>query len=364
MPSAAHRGPLCGASNCHPIDTGTTVRTRTFSPVERFETVRSLPLTDRLARALRYAAERLPGEMGRALRSLIEPKSLALMAGFFGLSAAAQLTPYGWVADFIAFAVGVATLGPAALQAAAELRAFSSAIVSAAKEEDLRRAGEHLARALLLIGVGALLLWLTRRAPKAGTGAAGAQAVMAAARSVPLNAGRLEVALWSDEAVLQFIPKRFATLERMLEATPQGKELLARIDSKSAPGGWEAVKEYWWELSDRAAQVAEDSGRDVHYYVSRNRGFWDATHPPAEAELRAWWARENPPASRSKTWTTDELEELYYAKNRRGARPDARGRFHYEDEVFHKIEKLNIRKVIVHEIDPATGAEKTWVQDL
>jgi hypothetical protein len=50
------------------------------------------------------------------------------------------------------------------------------------------------------------------------------------------------------------------------------------------------------------------------------------------------------------TWSQEEIEAQYYAEHRDIPRP-SQARKHYEDEVFHKLEKLHIDRFLVHELD-------------
>jgi len=94
---------------------------------------------------------------------------MAAMAAMIGLGAGAQLTPFGWVADIAGFCLGAYAyaLGSSIWQVSADLRQFASGLQAAQTDADLRSAGQHLARTLSVIGIGTLLLWLTKRGARA-----------------------------------------------------------------------------------------------------------------------------------------------------------------------------------------------------
>jgi hypothetical protein len=330
----------------------------------------------RVSVTLRYAVELLPGDLREQGRMLLTPWAIGTMAAMIGVSAGAQFTPFGWFADLVMFALGPAALGTAAIQVTTDLREFACGVVSAETDNDLRAAARHLARAISVIGVGTLLLWLTKRGART---VLSASETLSVARSVVLDVADREVALWSGVKPEQ-IPRRYATLERMLGETPAGRDLLQTLEA----GGFKKFKSVWYELSDRMGVLAEKSGKPVHYFVSEERGYYDALNP-TEAKLTEWWAgyrpklvqgtrsrlRANKGAApldierevtaeeqRLSKWTKDDIEAQYYAEHRR-SRYDHR---YIEDEAFHKIEKHGLRGAWVHELDPNGIEIRKWRQ--
>jgi hypothetical protein len=367
------RGPLCGISNATTMDSGTLVLGRSPQPGVQSEAIFRLSVQAKLERCIRYAASYLPGEAGTQLRALLNPRAIAAMTAMIGISAGAQLTPFGWIVDIAGFCLGAYALGSSIWQVSTDLRQFASGLQAAQTDSDLRSAGEHLARALSVIGVGTLLLWLTKRGARAMLTT---QELVAAAEKVMLNTMDREVALWSGVDPTR-IPGEYATLEGMLSETDAGKALLQQLRTRN---DFRRDKDVWYALSERAAQLAADSHKEAHYFVAKSRGY------RAALELgetpRNWWAAEGRlklskeitadmtrqgksaaeirnRVSSLDSWSQHRIEEQYYAEHRRIARGN---RIYVEDEVFHKLEKLNLKGVWVHEID-ANGVEvgeKFW----
>lgn len=171
------------------------------------------------------------------------------------------------------------------------------------------------------------------------------------------------------------IPVNMATLPRMLRRTTEGRTLLKLLGRLP----WASQEPIWWKLSDRVSELAGLNGEPVHVYVSMS--YYDRVFPDP-AELAIWWAghknelidndrkearAKNIPealtsaqleAYRMKldSWSQEDIEAQYYAikgKNRFSGS--------YEDEIFHKIESLNIGNVHFHALDDATGREvRDW----
>lgn len=327
----------------------------------------------RLWRCIGFAGDSLPGDVAHELQALREPKALAAMALMFGVVAGAQLTPLGWVADLAAFLLGVVALGTSALQVADDRRLFASKTANAQTDADLRSAGGHLARAISVIGIGTFMLWLTKRAGKLVISTRG---LIVAAERVALNTMGREVALWSGIDPLK-LPARYATLELMLSETSAGRALLETLKRRNDFKGDQGV---WFVLSERAAELASASGKEVHYFVAESRGYrkalatgavpakwWNEVgKPDLIKHIRASVTKEGKPApdieqriARLSTWSEEEIEAQYYAEHRRSPHDPRK----IEDEVFHKIEKLGLDRVKVHELDGAGNevGDPFWV---
>jgi hypothetical protein len=109
----------------------------------------------------------LPGEAGAYLRRMLEPEALAIMAGVVVVWALSHFVGIGEIADVIMFVVGAAAIGATAFAAGQELGAFSVNTYRARDEADLDAAATHLAKAIVLIGIEAVLALLLKKAPKA-----------------------------------------------------------------------------------------------------------------------------------------------------------------------------------------------------
>jgi hypothetical protein len=162
------------------------------------------PLEQRVAEVIRRTIPKVPGDIGATLLSLLSPESLAIVAGTMVFSAAANLTPYGWAADAVIVGIAFGFGGLAAIHALGDLVECFKWTVGATSEQDLDAAADALARAVVGLGVVAMMVVLHRVAARKGgggppsgggsAGQAGEQAMqreMAAARAERLKA-RLE----------------------------------------------------------------------------------------------------------------------------------------------------------------------------
>lgn len=120
--------------------------------------------TDKLGVAIRHAALRLPAEARDQAMALIDPANLAIMAGALAVWVGAQATPVGWVVNIAMLGVGVVATGALAVQVARELRDFALGVLGADDTADLRAAGDHLAKAVLLVGVDLVVALLLKKA--------------------------------------------------------------------------------------------------------------------------------------------------------------------------------------------------------
>lgn len=120
--------------------------------------------------------KRTGGKLGPDLRTqwdqLISPASLEMMAGTMVLVLAAHAIGIGEAADVVMLGVGIYFLGFAAIDGAKELGAFLATVAQAATAEDLDRAADHLAKAIVILGITAVMAWLLKRSLKAAGGQA------------------------------------------------------------------------------------------------------------------------------------------------------------------------------------------------
>jgi hypothetical protein len=122
-----------------------------------------MSVEDRLKLVVESAASRLAPSVGRQLLTLIEPKSLAIMAAVLVAWTGAQFLGVGEIADFIVLIGGYAMLGGVAVQAARLLFESARLVIQAKDKKDIDTAGAILAEVVSLIGVqGTLALLLSK----------------------------------------------------------------------------------------------------------------------------------------------------------------------------------------------------------
>lgn len=93
-------------------------------------------------------ADLYPGEVGDAIRDLIQPANIALTAGVFLVWAAAHATPAGWAADLVMVGIGAYFLGRGVLTIMKTALDVARLTTSGACVGDLYNAGETLGRGL------------------------------------------------------------------------------------------------------------------------------------------------------------------------------------------------------------------------
>ena len=120
---------------------------------------------DKLKSVITRAAKLLPGEVGNALLALATPAAIATMVGVLVVWAGSHFLGAGFVADIVLLTVGAIALGGVAIEAGYELFQFGKITLDATSDADLDQAAQHLASAISLIGVQAVLAILLRQRP-------------------------------------------------------------------------------------------------------------------------------------------------------------------------------------------------------
>jgi hypothetical protein len=123
--------------------------------------------TDKIGEALRRSLPLLPADARAEVEKLLEPATLAILAGTIAVWAGSHFFGIGEIVDVILLAVGAAFLGMAAWEAAKELISFAMDALNARTSADLDRAAGHFARAVSIIGINAVLAVLVHRGARA-----------------------------------------------------------------------------------------------------------------------------------------------------------------------------------------------------
>ena len=125
--------------------------------------VAELTPTQKLTEAVIRAAIALPGETGEKLRALITPSYLASTVVVLGIYGASHAVGVGQVADVGMLIIGGVYLGKNVFSVINDLIGFAKAI-DATTEEELDKAGQHLASAISTVGVNTVVALLTKKA--------------------------------------------------------------------------------------------------------------------------------------------------------------------------------------------------------
>lgn len=220
----------------------------------------------------------------------------------------------------------------------------------------------------------------------AGTRIADSDLLLSLAKRLPLEPRGKPIALFFGLEDSSRIPAKFTTLNRMLEATPRGKvllkHLLKHLDNKHQRKlWWKKTMPVWWELSERVSDMAGRSPGRVHVFT--NAKYHDRVFPDGK-KLDAWWQKHKEELillerkaliaqgksaeelaagvekkrRRLDGWSKDDIEAQYYAMQGRH-----RDSGDYEDEIFLKIEQLNVSRVQFHAIDAVGRELYTWTRN-
>jgi hypothetical protein len=220
----------------------------------------------------RRAGTRLPSTMLAQWNAFATKENAKWMLGIVAVGAIVQFIPgAGEVFDGAMVGLFLVTAGPAAFEGGEELGRFLLAVTGAATEPDIDTAAEHLARAVTLLGVTAVLTWLQRRAVRGSkaSGAAGEEPAPAAASDSPIR----------------------RSAKSGPPAETRGSPSLKRglPDLSTEPG-----KAFFWSGLGRsganaAAESAKQGGGTTLEMLLESRGIkmpvWDASNPTSVA---AW----------------------------------------------------------------------------
>src|SRR5262249_8987266 len=149
-------GPLCQASWPERVEDGTLCRTPSPLPGAlgaRYDPVALWPVQAKLLEAARRATPKLPAESRAQFAALFSPANVGITAGVLATWGAAHLGGVGEVADVILVGVGAFTLGWQVGGVVRDLADFLVIATRAETEAELDLAAEHLARAVVTIGV-------------------------------------------------------------------------------------------------------------------------------------------------------------------------------------------------------------------
>jgi uncharacterized membrane protein len=128
----------------------------------------SVPFEDRLEEVIDRTGAKLGPEVAAQLRTLKEPVTLGIIAATLAAWVVGHAFGYGEAIDIVIAVVGVLTIGLAVFSGLDELFEFAYDTYSARDSADLDRAADHLAKAIAILGVQAVLAILLKNAPKGG----------------------------------------------------------------------------------------------------------------------------------------------------------------------------------------------------
>lgn len=117
---------------------------------------------DKIGETIRRSLPHIPSDARAVASSLLQPQTLAVIAGTLVVWAGSHAFGVGEIVDIVLLGVGVVALGFAVFEGAAELYDFAVGALGARSDADLEKSGRHFARAVTLLGVSTLQAILLR----------------------------------------------------------------------------------------------------------------------------------------------------------------------------------------------------------
>lgn len=127
--------------------------------------VARMSFQERLGETISRTLPKVGPDVAAQLRTLIEPASLATMAVVLAAWAVSHAFGVGEAIDIILGVVGVLSVGVAIFSGLDHLTRFALGAYNGRTERDLDTAAEHLAQAIAIIGITAVLAFLFRGRP-------------------------------------------------------------------------------------------------------------------------------------------------------------------------------------------------------
>ena len=166
---------------------------------------------DRLGETFRRALPKLGPEARAQIEAMISPESLAIMAGVLVAWVASHAVGLGEIIDLVLLAIGAVAIGWSIFTGIDHLYDFAILLYRPTSEYDLEAAADHLAKAIAILGVQAVLAVLFRgaKAPRTGRGgrlnieappprAAGPRYKPTIREDASLPAGHGNTSFWGD----------------------------------------------------------------------------------------------------------------------------------------------------------------------
>jgi hypothetical protein len=130
--------------------------------------VASLDFPGRLGEVFQRTLPKLKPNVRDQLAAIIEPASLGIVAGVLTAWIIGHAFGVGEIIDIVIVVLGVASIGLVIFTGLDELYEFASDTYSATNDDGLNAAAEHLARAIAILGIEAVLAVLFKGRPAGG----------------------------------------------------------------------------------------------------------------------------------------------------------------------------------------------------
>jgi len=121
---------------------------------------------DKVEDAIRRSLPLLPARVAIQLESILTPEGISVMATVVAIWGGSHFVGVGEAADLVLLLAGVAALGVGAIQGGESLFYFARCAYFAKAPGDLDEAAGHLAQAIAVLGIEAVILILLRKRPR------------------------------------------------------------------------------------------------------------------------------------------------------------------------------------------------------
>lgn len=130
--------------------------------------VASLDFSGRLGEVLQRTLPKVQPSVREQLASIIEPASLAIVGAVLAAWIVGHAFGVGEIIDIVIAVVGVVSIGLVIFSGLDELYEFAKNTYFASNDDSLNAASDHLARAIGILGIEAVLAVLFKGRPKGG----------------------------------------------------------------------------------------------------------------------------------------------------------------------------------------------------
>jgi hypothetical protein len=132
-----------------------------------------LDFSERLGKTIERTLPKVGPEVRDQLAALVQPQAFAIMAGILAAWVGSHAVGLGEIIDVIVAAVGVLSIGWAVFAGIDELYEFAKGAYLGCSDADFESAANHLAKAIAILGIQAVLAVLFRGARRPMTGKGG-----------------------------------------------------------------------------------------------------------------------------------------------------------------------------------------------
>lgn len=144
--------------------------------------IAKMTFNEKMGEAMERSLPYLPDNAKEIVRSMIKPESLAFIGGTLAVWTGSHFFGVGEIVDVVLLILGIATVGFAVFEGAAEFFEFTKGSMNAKSDADLDAAAQHFARSVTLLGINTVQALLMR-----------GQAKTVAARGMPKIQPRFKV---------------------------------------------------------------------------------------------------------------------------------------------------------------------------